>query len=66
LVELVDALLGAEAFSSLPHLSLEPVHRRGWGSTYAALASGRIDAERLRELLAGCLPDAERRCSRST
>jgi hypothetical protein len=28
------------------------VHRRGWGSTYAALADGRIDAERLRDLLA--------------
>jgi hypothetical protein len=59
LVELTDALLCAEAFSSLPHLSLEPVHRRGWGSTYAALATGRIDAERLRDLLAGCLPDAD-------
>ena len=33
------------------HLSLEPVHRRGWGSVYAALANGRIDAERLRDLL---------------
>jgi hypothetical protein len=58
-LDLGDALLCAEAFSSLPHLSLEPVHRRGWGSTYAALASGRIDAERLRDLLAGCLPPAD-------
>jgi len=31
---------------------MEPAHRRGWGSTYAALACGRIDAERLRGLLA--------------
>jgi hypothetical protein len=38
---------------------LEPVHRRGWGSTYAALACGRIDADRLRDLLAECLPDAD-------
>jgi len=34
---------------SLPHLSLEPVHRRGWGSTYAALARGQIDTERHRD-----------------
>jgi hypothetical protein len=40
LFELGDALLCAEAFPSLPHLSLEPVHRRGWGSIYAALARG--------------------------
>src|SRR4051794_37510971 len=53
------ALLCAEAFSSLPHLSLEPVHRRGWGSAYAALVSGRIDADRLRDLLAGSLPLSE-------
>src|SRR6266536_4279709 len=59
LLELGDALLCAEAFSSLPHLSLEPTHRRGWGSTYAALASGRLDAERLRDLLAGSLPAAD-------
>ncbi len=32
----------------LPHLSLEPVHQRGWGSSYAALARGSIDTERLR------------------
>jgi hypothetical protein len=44
---------------SLPHLSLEPTHRRGWGSTYAALANGRIDTQRLRDLLAGCLPPAD-------
>jgi hypothetical protein len=59
LLELGDALLCAEAFSSLPHLSLEPVHQRGWGSTYAAVASGRLDAERLRDLLAGSLPAAD-------
>src|SRR5918995_7054528 len=34
------------------HLSLRPAHRRGWGSFYAALARGRIDAEVLRNLLA--------------
>jgi hypothetical protein len=62
LVDLADALLSAQApVTSLPQLSLEPAHRRGWGSTYAALACGRIDAERLRDLLvchllAGGLP----------
>jgi hypothetical protein len=59
LFELGDALLCAEAFPSLPHLSLEPAHRRGWGSVYAALARGRIDEDRLRDLLVGCLPDAD-------
>jgi hypothetical protein len=59
LFELGDALLCAPAVSSLPHLSLEPVCRRGWGSSYAALARGRIDAERLRDLLVSVLPDAD-------
>jgi DDE superfamily endonuclease len=52
LVDLGDALLCAETFPSLPHLSLEPIHRRGWGSSYAALADGRVEAERVRDLLA--------------
>lgn len=53
LVDLADALLSAPGpVTSLPQLSLEAAHRRGWGSTYAALACGRIDPERLRELLA--------------
>jgi hypothetical protein len=60
LFELGDALLCQPTpFLSLPHLSLEPAHRRGWGSTYAALAHGEVDAERLGDLLAGCLPDAD-------
>jgi DDE superfamily endonuclease len=54
-----DALLCAQAVPSLPHLSLEPVHQRGWGSTYAALAHGEVDAERLRDLLVSHLPDAD-------
>jgi hypothetical protein len=58
LFELGDALLCALAVPSLPHLSLEPVHQRGWGSSYAALARGQIDAERRRDLLASNLPDA--------
>jgi hypothetical protein len=60
LFELGDALLCAPGpVASLPHLSLEPVHRRGWGSVYAALASGRIDSERLRDLLTSYLPPAD-------
>ncbi|MGR7025567.1 transposase [Geodermatophilus sp. URMC 62] len=48
---LVDALLAAESMPSLPHLSLVPAHRRGWGSVSVALAAGEVDAERLAELL---------------
>jgi DDE superfamily endonuclease len=52
LFELTDAILSANAVAPSPvHLSLQPAHRRGWGSFYAALARGRIDAEILRELL---------------
>ena len=51
LFELTDALLTAGAVPSPVHLSLEPSHRRGWGSLYAALDRGRIDPEALRELL---------------
>ena len=54
--ELVDALLATERLVSLPHLSLEPVHRRGHGSLYAALRHGQVQAERLREVLATHLP----------
>jgi hypothetical protein len=38
LFALGDALLCAQAVPSLPYLILEPVHQRGWGSSYAALA----------------------------
>jgi hypothetical protein len=59
LFELGDALLCAPAIPSLPHLSLEPVHQRGWGSVSAALARGRVDTEQLRDLLVRLLPDAD-------
>jgi hypothetical protein len=59
LFELGDALLCAQTLSSLPHLSLEPVCRRGWGSVYDALSSGRVEVERLRDLLVSSLPDAD-------
>jgi hypothetical protein len=50
--ELTDAVLAAGPVPSLPHLSLDPPHRRGHGSTYAAPAQGRIDTEAVRDLLA--------------
>jgi DDE superfamily endonuclease len=53
LFELADAILCADgAVPSPAHLSLQAPHRRGWGSLYAALWRGRIDAESLRRLLA--------------
>jgi hypothetical protein len=53
LFELGDAMLTADsAVPSPAHLSLQPAHRRGWGSLYAALDRGRIDAEAMRKLLA--------------
>jgi hypothetical protein len=66
LFELGDALLCASHVCSVAHLSLEPTHQRGWGSAYDALASGRVDAERLRELLVACLYLPIRWCSRLT
>ena len=55
LFELLDAATIAGLMPSLVHLSLTGVHRRGWGSLYAALASGTIDAPALREVV-GCFP----------
>ena len=52
LMELTDALLTAGPVLSPAHLSLEAVHRRGWGSLYAALAEGRVNSTALRHLLA--------------
>jgi hypothetical protein len=51
LFELNDALLAADPVVSLPHLSLQAVHRRGWGSLYDALATGDIAVAALRALL---------------
>lgn len=52
LFELADAILTAGSVPSPVHLSLAPVHRRGWCSLYAALSQGHIDAESVRDLLA--------------
>jgi hypothetical protein len=59
LLELGDALLCAPAITSVAQLSLEPSHRRGWGSAYDALASGRLNVDRLRDLLVDTLPDTD-------
>jgi len=52
LFELTDALLSAGPVSSPAHLSLEGIHRRRWGSLYAALVSGQLDRAALRRLVA--------------
>jgi hypothetical protein len=53
LFELTDAILTAEESVPSPvHLSLQPSHRRGWGSLYNALSHGRLDTEALKALLA--------------
>lgn len=59
LFELGDALLCAPAITSVAQLSLEPAHRRRWGSAYDALVSGRISVDRLRDLLVRFLPPAD-------
>lgn len=51
LFELTDAMLTSKSVPSPPHLSLAPVHRRGWGSLYAALAKGSMCEEKFRKLL---------------
>jgi hypothetical protein len=54
LFELCDAVLCISGpVTSLPELSLAGVHRRGHGSTYAALADGGVDVDRLRRALSG-------------
>ena len=50
LFELCDAAITAGLSPSTAYLSLETVHRRGWGSLYAALAKGQIDIDRPGEL----------------
>ena len=51
LFEMVDTLLSGGRVQSLAHLSLEAGHRRTWGSVYAALAQGHVDAKLLSEVI---------------
>ena len=60
LFELCDAVLTAGLVPSPAHLSLESVHRRGWGSLYAALARGEIQIDALRALLVASPLEDER------
>jgi hypothetical protein len=54
LFELCEAVVcAAGPVVVLAELSLEAVHRRGHGSTYAALSAGRVEVGRLRRCLAG-------------
>lgn len=58
LFELADAMACAPGrVASPPCLSLEPEFRRGWGMVYQALAQGRVDERRLKDLLAAVRPD---------
>ncbi len=41
LFEVCDTLLAASNAPSPAHLNLEAIHRRGWGSLYAALSKSR-------------------------
>lgn len=48
LFELADAILTAGVVPSPAHLlSLQPSHHCGWGSLYAALSQGTMDAQAL-------------------
>lgn len=51
LFELTDAIITGGSQPSPVHLSLQPQHRRGWGSLYAALRHGCMNTEHLRTLL---------------
>lgn len=57
LFELADAVLSTDdPVPSLMRLCLEPEFRRGHGSLYQGLSSGRVDTDRLRELLVAHRP----------
>jgi Transposase DDE domain len=52
LFELCDTLLTTGPVPSLPLLSVQPQHQRGWGSLYDALAAGQVSSRSLEQLLA--------------
>src|SRR5207248_9145472 len=51
LFEALDAATSVGPVPSLAYLSLAALHRRGWGSLYAALAAGRLAVPALRTLV---------------
>ena len=65
LVDLADALLSVPGpVASLPHLSLEPAHRRGWGSTYAAWRTAGSTPSGCGSCWSAACPTPTRWCSR--
>jgi DDE superfamily endonuclease len=52
----VDALLTEDRARSLPELSLSPHFERKWSSLYEAFEDGKVDQQRLRQVLASYLP----------
>jgi len=52
LFEALDAATTVGPVPSLPYLSLAALHRRSWGSLYAALAAGSLEEPALRALVA--------------
>jgi hypothetical protein len=52
LFDVCDTLLTTGTVASFPSLSLQPQHRRGWGSLYDALREGAVDAATMESLLA--------------
>jgi hypothetical protein len=54
--ELADTLLCNLRVQSFAELTQAPVHRRGWGSAYAAVEQGRQQGRRARRLFAQLLP----------
>jgi hypothetical protein len=61
LFDLTDALLTSEPVSSLALLSLTPLHRRRWGSLYAALRRGRLKTPALQTAVADFAPPVDQR-----
>src|SRR5262249_10461108 len=59
LFELTDAALTQTGATALVQLSLAPLHRRGWGSLYDALAVGHVDQAALRRLVVQSVPASE-------
>ena len=51
LFEALDAATTVGSVPSLPYLSLAARHQRHWGSLYAALAAGSLEAPALRALV---------------
>src|SRR6059058_249346 len=51
LFEALDAATTVGAVPSLAYLSLAALHRRGWGSLYAALVEGSLDEPAIRALV---------------